>query len=99
MPPAAGQTLRSILQKFDRQILADWMRAQLAATTLRADLMQESELREQSREFLNLMRPALEGGRFESTDSSDWIPVKEFLAGVSRTRAQQGFSSAETATF
>ncbi len=99
MPPAAGQTVRTILVKYEKEVLAEWLRAQLAATTLRADLMKEGELREQSRDFLSLLRPALESGRLESLDGADWVPVKEFLASVSRTRAQQGFSPTETATF
>ena len=99
MSPAAGQTVRTILVKYEKEILAEWIRAQLAATTLRADLMKENELREQSRELLSLLRPALESGRFESLAGADWTPVKELLAAISRTRAQQGFSPGETATF
>jgi len=99
MPPAAGQILRNVLVKYEKEILADWIRLQLAATTLRADLMKESELCEQSRDVLRLLRPALESGRFETLDGSDWTPTREFLTGISRSRAQQGFSSTETATF
>jgi len=85
--------------KYEKELLAEWMRLQLASTTLRADLMKENELREQSRDLLSLLRPALETGRFENLESAEWTQVKEFLAGVSRTRAQQGFSPTETATF
>ena len=28
-----------------------------------------------------------------------WTPVREFLEGISRSRAQQGFSAEETASF
>jgi rsbT co-antagonist protein RsbR len=99
MPPAAGQTVRNVLSNNQKEVLADWIGLQLAATTLRADLMKENELREQSRELLGLLRPAFEGGRFENLDGTDWTQVKEFLTGVSRTRAQQGFTPTETATF
>ncbi len=99
MPVAAGQTVRDVLVKYEKEVLAEWIRLQLAATTLRADLMRESELREQSRELLSLLRPAIESGRLESLESADWSQVREFLMGVSRTRAQQGFSPSETATF
>jgi rsbT co-antagonist protein RsbR len=34
-----------------------------------------------------------------SLSSSDWSGVRDFLAGVSRSRALQGFSPSETATF
>lgn len=99
MPPAAGQTVRSVVVKYEKEILTEWMRLQLAATTLRADLMKESELREQSRDLLSLLRPAFESGRFDSMDGADWTQLRDFLAGVSRSRAQQGFSPTETATF
>ena len=99
MPPAAGQTVRNVLVKNEKEVLAEWLRLQLLSTTLRADLMKENELREQSRELLALLRPAFEGGRFETLEGSDWTPVREFLNGVSRSRAQQGFSPTETATF
>jgi rsbT co-antagonist protein RsbR len=99
MPSAAGHTVRNVLVKYEKEILAEWLRLQLAATTLRADLMKEGELREQSRDLLSLLRPALESGRFESVDGADWTPVREFLTAISRSRAQQGFSPVETATF
>jgi rsbT co-antagonist protein RsbR len=61
--------------------------------------MKEKELREQSRELLALLVPATQNGSLEQVDGTDWAPVREFLARVSRSRAQQGFSSSETATF
>lgn len=97
--PAAGQTLRKILAQSQKELLAEWVQAQLAATTLRADLMKETELREQSREFLSLVEGATASGSLSQMDGSHWTPAREFLARVSRSRAQQGFSPSETATF
>ena len=90
MPSAAGQTVRNVLVKYEKEVLAEWMRLQLAATTLRADLMKENELREQSRELLSLLRRRSRAAGSRAWTSADWTQVKEFLAGVSRTRAQQG---------
>jgi rsbT co-antagonist protein RsbR len=61
--------------------------------------MKESELREQSREFLSLLRTALHTGSAFSTSSDDWGPARDFLNGISRSRALQGFTPSETATF
>ena len=97
--PATGQTLRKVIEKTQKELLADWVQAQLAATTLRSDLMKESELREQSRELLALLQAATESGDIAQIDGSDWTSVRDFLARVSRSRAQQGFSPSETATF
>jgi rsbT co-antagonist protein RsbR len=96
--PAAGQTLRKIVAQSQKELLADWVQIQLSATTLRSDLMKESELRDQSREFLALLQAALESGSTQ-TDGTSWAPVRDFLARVSRSRALQGFSPTETATF
>lgn len=96
--PAAGQTLRKIVAQSQKDLLADWVQTQLSATTLRSDLMKESELRDQSREFLSLLQAAVESGGIE-TDGPSWAPVRDFLARVSRSRALQGFSPTETATF
>jgi len=99
MPVTAGQTLRTILSKDQKELLATWLQNQLAATTLRSDLMKEGELREQSREFLDLVKGAVDSGDFVSIESGNWAPVREFLTSISRSRAQQGFSPTETATF
>jgi rsbT co-antagonist protein RsbR len=61
--------------------------------------MKENELREQSREFLVLMQAATEGGSLTQIDGSNWAATRDFLNRASRTRAQQGFSPSETATF
>jgi rsbT co-antagonist protein RsbR len=99
MPPATGQVLRTMLQQHEREILSDWSQTQLAATTVRGDLMRESELREQSREFLSLLQAAVQSGSIERQDGAEWNVVREFLANASRTRAKQGFTPTETAMF
>jgi rsbT co-antagonist protein RsbR len=96
---ATGQTLSRIIAQSQKDLLGRWVQAQLGATTLRSDLMKESELREQSREFLALLQSATASGDLARTEGSDWSAVREFLAKVSRSRAQQGFSPSETATF
>ena len=78
-------------------VLKEWVAYQLSAVTLRRDLVKEQDLRETSRRFLDLFVTALE----EGTDSSapSWKSTQDFLGELSRTRAQQGFSPSETATF
>ena len=97
--PSAGQTLRKILAQFQKELLADWVQVQLRATTLRADLIKENELREQSREFLSLLLRAADTGNLAQNEGPQWAEAREFLSRLSRSRAQQGFSPTETATF
>ena len=94
-----NKELHEILKKYESDLLEDWMKEQMKSTSLRSDLMKESELREQSRQFLNLFRTAAANSNFSDIKDSSWSEVRDFLAGVSRSRARQGFSPSETATF
>jgi rsbT co-antagonist protein RsbR len=89
----------SVLRQSEKDILADWMKRQLEATTLRADLIRESELRSESASFLSAFKSAAQNGALEDLDSPEWSEVKDGLAELSRSRAQAGFSPIETATF
>jgi len=97
--PAVGHTLRKIVAQNQKELLAEWAQAQVASTALRSDLMKEAELREQSRELLALMKSAMETGSVTQIDGAQWNGVREFLARVSKSRASQGFTPSETATF
>ena len=96
---AAGQVLQQIIIKAQKELLGEWLQNQLAADTYRSDLMKESELREQSREFLALLQDPVRSADLQTVESAAWTPVREFLAAISGTRAIQGFSPGETATF
>jgi rsbT co-antagonist protein RsbR len=61
-------------------------------------LVKESDLREQSRKFLQLFIDLVEQDG-DDQNTEDWKSVKDLLADLSRTRAAQGFSPSETATF
>ena len=96
--PSAPTALDKALDN-EQEVLVEWVQLQLSASTLRSDLMKESELREQSREFISLLRAAIGTGAQFSLTSGDWSAVRDYLAGMSRTRALKGYSPTETATF
>jgi rsbT co-antagonist protein RsbR len=89
--------IAEIVRSHQQGILKEWLDFQMAAATLRLDLMKESELRDQSRELLSLIIQALESG----TDLADpsWKTTKDFLEQIAKSRALQGFNPSETATF
>jgi rsbT co-antagonist protein RsbR len=91
--------LSAILTRDEQAILADWLKLQRASTKTRADLMTEGELRQQSQQLLGLLRTALERGATPDIQSQAWSEVRELLGDVSSSRALQGFSPSETATF
>jgi len=76
-------------------LLADWMAEIRAAGA--DQRITDAELRAQANEFLKLIADA--AAKNTDVSSESWRPVREFLEGVSRSRAIQGFSSSETATF
>jgi rsbT co-antagonist protein RsbR len=91
--------LADILRREHQPILAEWARLQLDSMSTRRELMSEAELAQQSREFLSTLATAV--GTDERFDAKGpiWTPVREFLGRISESRARQGFSPGETATF
>jgi len=91
--------ISDILQAYEDELLEDWVREQLASSTRRADLISESELRQQSAEFLGAFLQASQGDDPTDITAPQWDHVREILTELSRSRAQQGFTASETATF
>ena len=94
-----GQIVRQILQKRQESLFSSWVSHQLASSLARSDLIKESELRDQSRELIARLREAVQHGSLERIDTPEWSEVRTFLNDASRSRALQGFSPTETATF
>jgi rsbT co-antagonist protein RsbR len=99
MSKSSSERIAEILEKYEAELLADWMKEQMAAITLRPDLISESDLRQQSAEFLSLFRDAAQSGNLTDIEAPEWAKAREMLGGVSRSRAVQGFSPSETAMF
>jgi rsbT co-antagonist protein RsbR len=91
--------IAAVVAENEPRLLEEWLREQLAATTLRRDLMGDAELRQQSADFLGRFREALQAGGAEDANASAWADVRAVLATVSRSRALKGFSPGETAMF
>ncbi len=91
--------LLRVLTKFGKEIVEEWLKEQLAALTLRKDLLSEADLRRESVEFLSLFTAAVAGGTPTDITASEWTPLRDFLSGISRSRAAKNFTPTETATF
>ncbi|MGH9575009.1 MAG: STAS domain-containing protein [Candidatus Acidiferrales bacterium] len=94
---AKSSDLASVLSRKEETILAEWMH-EMSGTVRRSDLLKETELQTQCSRFLRLMRTALESGS-SNFQASVWEPVREMLGNISRSRASQGFTPSETASF
>ncbi len=92
-------SILSEVLKDEQQVLQSWIEEQARAKTRRADLMSDAELTRNSAEFLKAFRRAVESGELNNVDGQAWIPVRELLKDISVSRARQGFTPSETATF
>jgi len=99
MSSGGTSKLMEIVQHEARDLLEDWLKQQLNADTLRTDLMNERELREQSQHFLRAFSEAVQHGAFTDIQGQAWAAVRELLEHISSSRATQGFTASETATF
>ena len=90
--------LRQVLEQDAPGIVQRWIDGQLAAVTFRGDKISRAELAEQSRRFLALLREAAASGSSD-IQSPVWANARQMLEELSASRAHQGFSPAETATF
>ena len=85
-----------VLEKFRAEILEDWTN-DLAGNLKNDRRISDSELSGQLQEFLTLFEAAIDGGN--DIENAPWTPVRDFLDSISRSRALQGFTSDETASF
>lgn len=75
------------------------MKNQLSEEGLREDLISNDELRISSEELIDVLVLSLNDNNLDNVNSSDFDPVFEILAGLSITRARQGFNPRETGLF
>lgn len=87
------------LTKYAKEIIDQWVKEQEAALTIRRDLLSTGDLRRESTEFMELLVAAVATGNITDITASEWVPVRDFLAALSRSRAANNFTPSETATF
>ena len=98
MSSARNSRIPQLLDRSEKDLLTAWMERQLQSVATRRDLINETELREQSRQFLRLLRGAASAGS-DDVHGAEWAPVRDLLGALSLSRARQGFTPSETATF
>ncbi|HET9156113.1 MAG TPA: RsbRD N-terminal domain-containing protein, partial [Myxococcaceae bacterium] len=91
------QRLHDVLSRHEADLLREWLREQVKG--LRPELIREDDLRKQSTDFLRLFLEALRSGEESDINGSRWGDVRAFLEKLSASRAVQGFTPSQTATF
>ena len=98
MSAAADAEIPRILKTYESDLLDEWMREQLATVRSGAKI-RESELRQQSTEFLSLLQIAAQAGNITDITTPAFGRVRDLLSDLTRSRGVQGFSPTETAMF
>src|ERR1700728_4740007 len=98
---ASSGMIASVLKKRAKQLQTDWL-TDLNTSSVDAvgkNRVSPQELEQQGAQFLQLLSAAMDCKQAIDLNAAQAKPLREFLEGLSRSRAQQGFSSGETATF
>jgi rsbT co-antagonist protein RsbR len=99
MVARARSMIPTLLKTHETMVLTSWMKSQVTAGSLRSGQMKEDELKDQSERFLREFVHALESGETNDISGATWSSVRDLLAEFTRSRAAQGFSPSQTATF
>jgi rsbT co-antagonist protein RsbR len=95
----ADVLIADVLKKNGRDIQVAWARDLASTLPTGKGRISAVELEQQTIEFLRLLTEAAEHSNGSDIGSATFKPLREFLEGVSRSRALQGFTSDETALF
>jgi rsbT co-antagonist protein RsbR len=91
-------TIPTLLEKYHRQLLDDWLKLQRGDTP-EAAAPENIEAQEESASFLTELRKGAAQGRLQDIDTAEWASTREVLSRVCRARALKGISPAQTAMF
>jgi rsbT co-antagonist protein RsbR len=90
--------LPEIISKHQEAIRADWIK-QMSSAVRRSDLISNEEVESQSREIMAGIASGAKAGDVTNVDGPAWTAVRDSLTAISGSRAKQGFTTGETATF
>lgn len=92
-----GQHAVSKVKNAEAQLSQQWIAALEASGATRN--LKDDELKADTREFLRLITSSLENGAGSAVGTSQWEETRQFLERLSRSRAQMGQDSSQTANF
>ena len=94
------EKVEELLRNKEKDILESWIKAQLEnISTMRRDLISNTDLRAESINFLREFTIAIKLGVTDDVTGPEYDKIREFLINISRSRALLGFTPSETATF
>jgi len=93
-----GSPVSEILSRDEKSFVDEWIQ-RIHASSRGSGSIPEQELREQCRGFLTTFRTGIDDVGSSNPNDPRWKNLREFLAEISKSRAVQGFTPTETATF
>src|SRR6185312_5109262 len=93
-----GSPVSEVLARDEQAFLKEWMQNIHASSRSSASIA-DSELRQQCQKFISAFRAGLDDVGASNPDDPRWKELRELLGDISKSRAIQGFSPTETATF
>jgi rsbT co-antagonist protein RsbR len=99
MPVSSASKIAEIFERDEIRLLQEWQTELATSKMLRPELTRQGEMDQQCREFLRLLRSAVQHHNLNAVQAPEWSSVRQFLADISRSRVQQGFTSSEVALF
>src|ERR1700750_898425 len=87
-----------LVRKDSDVLLDEWLKG-IKTGIRRRDLIDERELKTQTREVLSTLAGTPAETSLDDLSQPEWQPLKDLLASLSTSRAAQGFTPSETALF
>ena len=91
--------LADLLRRHEAELVEAWFGLLDGQGATAGGRIKHGELRTQCRDVLAALRQAVEAGSADDVKAPAFARVRDLLSGISRSRAVQGFSPSETATF
>ncbi len=98
MASGTKTTLTQALANKGTEITNQWIELQGQGSRRMTAAEKQSAVRK-SQEFIEALKSACSSGNMESIDGPAWEPIRAILADLSETRANEGYSPTETASF
>jgi rsbT co-antagonist protein RsbR len=89
----------ALIEQHQPQLLAEWLNGLMRGGRSGAGPHRDTDTSEQAKRFIEQLRQGVRNGQFDDISTADWAPMRELLEDLSRSRAAQGISPTETATF
>jgi rsbT co-antagonist protein RsbR len=97
---AANGMIASVLKKRGAQLQTEWLKElEAAGSGASRGRISSDELSKQTSQFVQLLTAVADNKQADALNSAQGKQLREFLEALIRSRVEQGFSSAETATF